>query len=190
MGVFKKGQNFYIDYYNGSTRWREKVGPSKGEATKALSIRQAQIALGTFNLVRRAGIPTFREFAGNYEKVVSEHKRGHAVERYYIPMFVDIFGKKKISEITAEEVERFQTERSHQVKPATVNRELTLLKHMFSKAVEWKKLSANPLRGIRPLDVPDSLDRILELDEEKRLLAACDCVRSPYLRPAVFLALR
>jgi integrase len=189
VGVFKRGKNFYIDYYNGSTRRREIVGPVKGEAKRALAVRQAEIALGTFNLVRWTRIPTFREFAEKYEKVVSELKRGHAVERYYIRMFVKLFGKKKINEITAEELERFQSERSHQVKPATVNRELTLLRHMFAKAVKWNLLAANPLRGVRSLEVPDSLDRILELDEEKRLLAACDCVRSHYLRPAVLLAL-
>jgi hypothetical protein len=79
----------------------------------------------------------FRAFADRYERLVSEHKRGRAVERYYIQMFVEIFGKEKINEITAEEGERFKTYRSRQVKPATVNRELTLLKHMFAKAVEW-----------------------------------------------------
>jgi integrase len=189
VGVFKKHGNWHIDYYCGSERFREKVGPAKGEAKRALAVRQAQIAQGTFNLVRTSRIPTFREFAEEYEKVVSQRKRGHAVERYYIRMFVDVFGKRKISEITAEEVEKFQTERSHQVKPATVNRELTLLKHMFAKAVEWTKLSANPLRGVRSLEVPTPLDRILELDEEIRLLAACDRVRSQYLRPAVLLAL-
>lgn len=80
-------------------------------------------------------------------------------------MFVHVFGKKKISEITAEEAERFKADRASQVRPASVNRELTLLKHMFAKAVEWNLLTANPLRGVRSLEVPDSLDRILEPDE-------------------------
>lgn len=99
------------------------------------------------------------------------------------------FGNKRISEITGEEVERIKTFRSRQVKPATVNRELTLLKHMFAKAVEWKLLLANPLRGVRPLNVPTRMERILELSEEERLLAACDRVRSRFLRPVVMLAL-
>jgi integrase len=49
--------------------------------------------------------------------------------------------------------------------------------------------ASNPLRGVRSLRVPTRLERILELDKEIRLLAACDRVRSPYLRPAVILAL-
>jgi len=189
VGVFKKDGNWHIDFYRGSKRVREKVGKSKGEAKRALSVRKAQVALGKFDLLPKPEIPTFRAFADRYERLVSEHKRGRPVERYYIRMFVDIFGKEKINEITAEEGERFKTYRARQVKPATVNRELTLFKHMFAKAVEWDLLAANPLRGVRSLRVPTRLERILELDEEIRLLAACDRVRSPYLRPAVILAL-
>jgi len=176
VGIFKRGQNFYIDYYYGSTRWREKVGPAKGEATKALSIRESEIALGKFKLVREARIPTFREFADEYEKVVSALKRGRAVERYYIQMYRSIFRNKKISEITAQEVERLTAYRARQVKPATVNRELALLKHMFAKAVEWGDVSSNPLGGIRPLKVDKPVERVLELDEEHRLLAAWQLV--------------
>lgn len=189
MGVFKRGDNWYLDYYVGSRRVREKAGPAKGAATRALSVREAEVALGKFNLQPRAKIPTFEAFADRYEKLVTVHKRGRAVERYYILMFVAVFGKKKISEITPQEAEGFKSYRSRQVKPATVNRELTLLKHMFAKAVEWKLLLANPLRGVRSLNVPIRMERILQLDEEIRLLAACECVRSQFLRPVVILAL-
>jgi integrase len=189
VGIFKRGENWYLDYYVGSRRVREKAGSAKGAASRALSVREAEVALGKFNLQPRADIPTFEAFADEYEKLVSVHKRGRAVERYYIQMFVAIFGKKKISEVTPEEAERIKSYRSRQVKPATVNRELTLLKHMFAKAVEWKLLLANPLRGVRCLNVPTRMERILELNEEIRLLAACDRVRSRFLRPVVILAL-
>jgi integrase len=189
VGVFKRGRNWYLDYYVGSRRVREKVGKAKGEAKRALTVRQAEVELGKFNLLPKVGIPSFEAFADRYEKLVSVHKRGRAVERYYIRMFVAHFRNKKISEFTAEEAERFKTIRSRQVKPATVNREMTVLRHMFAKAVEWKLLSANPLRGVRSLNVPIHMERILEADEEIRLLAACDRVRSRFLRPAVIIAL-
>ena len=189
MGLFKRGANWYLDFYVGSRRVREKVGPAKGEALRALAVRQAEVALGKFNLHPAASIPTFEAFAGRYETLVSAHKRGRAVERYYIRMFVVVFGKRKINEISSEDAERFKTNRAKEVKPATVNREMTLLKHMFAKAVEWKLLPTNPLRGIRSLNVPTHIERILELEEEARLLAACDRVRSRFLRPAVILAL-
>ena len=60
MGVFKRQGNWYIDYYHGTERIREIVGPAKGEALRALSIRKAEIAQGRFNLPRRVNVPTFR----------------------------------------------------------------------------------------------------------------------------------
>jgi integrase len=79
--------------------------------------------------------------------------------------------------------------RSREVKPATVNRELTVLRHMMSKAVKWELIDKNPSNGVKALPVPQSLERILDIDEESRLLAACDQIRSKVLRPAIILAL-
>jgi site-specific recombinase XerD len=56
-----------------------------------------------------------------------------------------------LGKITRADIERYQGERlstpgqsKAQVKPATVNRELAALKHMFNKAVEWKVVDDNP----------------------------------------------
>jgi len=87
MGVFQRGQHWYIDYYSGSERIREKVGPSKGEAFRALSVRQAEIALGKFNLVPKANVQSFALFARNYLELVSSQKRGYQNERYTIQSF-------------------------------------------------------------------------------------------------------
>ena len=54
------------------------------------------------------------------------------------------FGGKNIGDITTWQIEKFKTERKKEIKPASVNRELALLKHLFSKAVEWGKLKENP----------------------------------------------
>jgi hypothetical protein len=43
--------------------------------------------------------------ADRYEKLVSIHKRGREVERYYIQGFVDVFGKRRISELTSVDAE-------------------------------------------------------------------------------------
>jgi hypothetical protein len=56
-----------------------------------------------------------------------------------------------LGKITRADIERYQGERlstpgqsKAQVKPATVNRGLAALKHMFNKAVEWKVVDDNP----------------------------------------------
>jgi integrase len=128
-------------------------------------------------------------FADRYLELVSYHKRGYKNERYVIKTLKHVFRHRKLSDLTPEDAERFKTTRSGAVKPATVNRELTILKHMLSKAQEWKFIPINPFRGVRFLRVPKQIERVLEMDEEKRLVAACNRVRSPFLRHFVLLAL-
>ena len=189
VGVFERNNNWFIDFYAKGRRIREKVGPSKGDAIRALTVRKAQVALGKFNLIPRASIPTFKALANKYQQLVSVHKRGAAVEHYIIRMLVDMFGKFRIDGLTAEDAERFKTIRSRQVKPATVNREMTVLKHMMSKALGWKYISRNPFLGVKPLEVIPKAERILSWQEEGRLLAACKRVRSRILQAVIILAL-
>jgi len=71
------------------------------------------------------------------------------------------------------------------VKPATVNRELDVLKSILSKAVEWGKLLESPARMVKRLRVDNRRTRILSDDEQRRLLAVCP----KKLRALVMLAL-
>ncbi len=189
MAMFKRDKSWYVDYYFGSRRIRECVGSSKGEAIQALSSRQTDIARRAFKLPPRTGAPTFAVFAAKYLELVSVHKRSHAVERYIIGTLTRCFGKYRISDLTAEDTERFKSNRSRHVKPATVNRELTVLKSMFSKAVEWDLLISSPFKGVRYLRVPSHIERVLTADEEQKLLSASGDVRTPYLKDVITLAL-
>jgi hypothetical protein len=67
MGVFRRNGAWYIDYYNGNRRVREKVGSSKGEAKSALAIRQAQIVQGRFGFRSPLSVPVFEHFAERYK---------------------------------------------------------------------------------------------------------------------------
>lgn len=189
MGVFKRHGQYFIDYYYRGRRQREKVGPSKGEAIQALSVRQAEIAQGKFKLLPKRGSPRFEAVSAKYLELVSIHKRGHKVEQYIIKTLNAFYGKTRARNLSAEDAERYKAVRSHQVQPATVNRELTVAKHMLSKAVEWKLIAENPFRGVRNLEVPKRDERVLSAYEEVKLVAACDQVRSRLLRPLVVLAL-
>ena len=64
--------------------------------------------------------------------------------------------------------------------PSTLNREVTVLKHMMRRAVVWEYLSRNPfldsqggvLAGLKALREPGGRTRFLNLDEIDRLLAS------------------
>lgn len=189
MGVFHRHGKYYINYYDRGRRIREMVGPSKGAAVQALSIRLAEIAQGKFKIMPRRGAMTFDGLADKYQELISIQKRSHHVEKYILKTLAASFGSLRVFDLCAEDAERYKAVRSKSVKPATVNRELTVAKHMLTKAVEWEIIPGNPFRGVRSLSVPKCVERVLGYDEETKLLAACDKVRSRFLRTLVLLAL-
>lgn len=189
MKIVKRNGSYYLDYYFRGRRVREKVGSSKGAAVRARSVREGEILQGRFKIVPKRGAPTFEILADRYSSLVSVHKRGHHVEQYIIRTLKAHFGKYRVSDLTLEDAEEYKTKRSRSVKPATVNRGLTLAKHMLAKAVEWEMIADNPFRGVHNLRVATRLDRVLTAEEETRLLTACDRVRSHFLKPAIILAI-
>jgi hypothetical protein len=79
--------------------------------------------------------------------------------------------------------------------PSTLNREVTVLKHMMRRAVVWEYLSRNPfldsqggvLSGLKALREPGGRTRFLNLEEIDRLLASCEPI--PYLKAFATVAL-
>ncbi|MGA2631846.1 MAG: tyrosine-type recombinase/integrase [Terriglobia bacterium] len=189
MAMFRRNGNWFIDFYIGPRRVREKVGPSKGQAKKALKSRLGEIVQGRFRLSKPSCNMTFKALAERYLKLVSSQKRGYASERFRIATLIAYLGKHRLSDLTAEHAERFKVERSKVVSPATINRELGNLKHILRMAIAWKFLEANPFAESKLLHVPGRPERTLGEDEEGKLLSACNNVRSQHLRPIVVLAL-
>lgn len=73
---------------------------------------------------------------------------------------------------------------------ATVNRYLTTLQCVFSKAVvEWELLEVNPFFRVKKLQEPKGRVRYLSKEERASLLAECQNAKNPYLFPAVIVAL-
>jgi integrase len=70
------------------------------------------------------------------------------------------------------------------IQPATLNRELSLLKHVFTKAIEWGKCKENPAKKVKRLKGEVKRVRFLMPDEVQKLLPNC----VDYLKPIVTLA--
>jgi len=189
MKIVERNGNYYLDFYYRGRRVREKVRSSKGAALRARSVREGEILQDRFKIVPKRGAKRFEDLTEKYLELTSPKKRSHHVEKYILNTLQKYFGKLRISDMNGADAERYQVDRSKSVKPATVNRELTVAKHMFTKAVEWKLIADNPFRGLRNLEVPKRDERVLSAEEEIKLLAACYQIRSRLLRPLLVLAL-
>jgi integrase len=82
------------------------------------------------------------------------------------------------------------TERETIRAPATVNRYISALAHVFSVAVkEWCWLEDTPFNKLRKLKEPRGRIRFLSDDERKALLKACKLSKNKYLYPIVLICL-
>jgi integrase len=138
----------------------------------------------------------FHDFAKKYLKWSIENKKPSAKTREMSMMrsLDREFGEKFLHTITSFDIEGWKVKRKkanrekakkkREVKPATVNRELAVLKTLFNKAVEWGKLKESPARKVKPLNGGVNRLRYLMPDEVQRLISNC----SDHLKPIVIVA--
>jgi len=186
MAIFKKNNNWYIDYYVNGRRKRESIGPSKELAKKVLQKRKVQIAENKYLDVKRNDRIPFSEMAKLYLEVYSKpNKRSSWRDEISVKHLQSFFGRRNLHEITPLDVEKYKKKRVDEVSPATVNRETTCLKHILNKANEWGKIESNPIASVKLFKVREGRVRYLEKEEITRLIDACP----DYIKPIVIVAL-
>lgn len=90
----------------------------------------------------------------------------------------------KLAAIRRADVQRYVTQRSGEVSPASIVKELNTLKHLMSLAIEWELIPASPAHGVKPPKVPAGRVRYLQPTELRAVLEACP----EWLRPIAGLA--
>jgi integrase len=190
MAVFKKQGVYWIDYYANGRRKRERIGPDKRLAETVLKKRKVAIAEGKYLDKRRVPRCTFQELASLYLEWAKAKHRGFASTKSRIGHLTDEFGPVQLSTITPLMVDSYVSRRAAVRKPATVNRELQLLHHMFRKAQEWGKALNNPVTHRQLLRVNNRRLRYLSLEEMGRLLAAAEDSLRPLLITALHTGFR
>jgi len=188
MGIFRKDENYYIDYYVDGRRKREKIGKSRKLAETVLAKRKVQIAEGKFLDIKKDLKVKFCEITPLYLKnYCRTNNKQSTVERKngIISYFNNIFGQKYIYEISALDIEDYKRTRLEAGKAiATINKELSVLRNILNTAAEWGKLRKAPPK-IRLLKENNQRIRYLDEDEEILLFNACP----EFLKPIIEVAL-
>jgi integrase len=89
------------------------------------------------------------------------------------------FGSMRISEIRKVHVQKYVTDRSSEVSPASVTKELNCLKHLLGLALEWEVIPVNHARGVKGPKAPAGRVRYLQPTELRAVLESCPI----WLRP-------
>jgi len=189
----------WILHYKQGGKWIQKVSKYAQtmeeaiEELKAIFTNNRNVALGLAPKVKR--VP-FKEFADSFLHNYVE-ARGLASKRSiecYLEKLMAFFGSTPLDEITTDNIGQLITflrkrskksRRKGEATNSTVNRCLAILRKTLRYAVSCRCLEKQYLPEFSMLQENPSRNRILTLDEEKRLLAAC----APHLRPLITTAI-
>ena len=186
---------YYIRYQFQGTDIKERVGrKSRGFtrelAREALKSRLGDIARGQFNLEKTRKPVPFSKLVERYREFASGYKRGWETEKYIVEEFASLFGDTPLAQITTWQIEKWKAEGGKRLNPVTVNRRLTVIKHMLKQAVEWDLVKSNPATSVKRFTVNSERTRFLTQHEIQTLLETCEKqITSPWLLPLVTLAL-
>jgi integrase len=184
MALRRRGQKWYADYYADGARVIECTGTAnRREAEKFLALRISEVERGVF--VKPVNT-LLAELGERYIEHARLHKRSWKRDVQMLSNLEAFFGPVKLRDITASRVEEYQRERVKAVSPATSNREMALLKHMFNMAERWgEHQGTNPVRLVRFLPEDNLRFETLSEIEEKSLYLASP----PYLRDLIVFAI-
>lgn len=188
MGVFLRGATYWMSFSADSGQVRRSCGTANRKLALEIYHKQRTLIAEGRYLDKKVERPKdkFSDFAAVYlERHAKIYKKSwKSSDKSYLNHLLPVFGDFYLSDITSTMILKYMDDRCAQVKPASVNRELALLKVMYSKAEEWGYVSDTPTRKVKKLKGETlGRTRYLTNQEMERLLSKCD----PGLREIVLV---
>jgi len=152
--IYKHGRSWYISFYAQGVRVRERIGSinliTKGIAEQALKVRVAEVIQGKFNIESVKKYLSIEDLINKYLNWIKDNQKTSTREKSVLKIFLNYIRIKRINEITTWDIEQYKSKRKKDgLKPNTINRELTVLRSMFNRAIEWDELKTNPVKGVK-----------------------------------------
>jgi len=139
-------------------------------------IRRGVYEFGTAN------IPTLAQGLEQYVKKITVNKRGAKKETYLVTSMVNLpMASKRLDQIQAAEFAKLRDRWLKDLAPATVQRRLSILTHLYTIAIrEWGYSITNPLLQIAKPKISNQRTRTISWEELETILtrAPNDAIRN------------
>ena len=188
---------------------RESDGTTRTQAEDFISSARSDAKHDRLTLPKGRKVAlSFRQAAKKYLSRLKEEggkditKKRRRIELHLIPFF----GDKPISKISSFDIERYKKHRSNEkaikssakgkkptykesgASPGTVNRELAVLSHLFSRAIDWGWISHRPAK-IQRHNEDSGRITYLTVEQAKRLIECAIQDRNPQIYPFILIGL-
>jgi len=170
---------FYCEWGRGK---RSRIGDAALiTVTRAREIAEQRIANAKRGEIPqpqiRNNVPTLEKFIDDkYEAWALAHQKAGAANVQRIRGAFPDYMDTRIDQLTGWTFEQWKTQRKKNgIAPATINRDLTMLRAAMNNAVEWGLIQTNPLSTVKALKGADvKRVRYLSDEEEKQLMRTLD----------------
>jgi integrase len=179
--VRKRGDSWQIDYFDPNGKRVRQSFKKKKDAEAELGKRVSLIAEKRYLDVKKDYNTTLGELLDKYTENYRNQVWFKTSKSYFLENFRQFFGKDtRLANIRYVDLETYQnhlkqkpTKQGKIRTDATVNREMTCLHHVFTKAVEWEMTERSPFDRGKTLLLKENNKRLRYLSKQEidKLLA-------------------
>ena len=151
MSLFKRGNVWWSYFYVDGIRYQQSTETKNRRQAEAVEAKlKEEITAQRFRLVQADPNMTFGQLAGKF--IASGIARKHHL--YHLKFLLPFFAEVPVLRISKPLTEEFRRKRLanpivRPIKDATVNRDLSVLRHLLYWAVDEQLLEANPLARLK-----------------------------------------
>ncbi|OGH98330.1 MAG: hypothetical protein A2039_05160 [Candidatus Melainabacteria bacterium GWA2_34_9] len=187
MAIYEKNSRWYLKLQIRGKRYHQAIpeATNRRDAEKAETILKAELLQGKYNLIDNKGEKLIDIAFELFKKKGAATRKGWKNDKSTVATLENFFNGKKFKEISPFTVEKYRIFRQGQgLKPASINRDITILSGVFNIAIDERLTDVNPCRGVKPLRVDNYREKFLSVDDEHKLIKACTDYFA-YLKPVL-----
>ena len=184
-----------LDFRHQGKRYQVRLGSNitKTAARELAQVKRAAILKGEAGIGKKPKDIGFDKAAELFLQWTEANRKPKTLKCYteFVSQLLKFFGGKNLSKIHPFLIEKYKRKRLNDGAKVAVNRELSCLKNIFNRCIEWKKFEgANPVKGVQMVKETRGRLRWLDYDEEDRLLAAASEPARTIILVGIYAGLR
>jgi integrase len=185
VSLLKRGNVWWAYLYRDGIRYQYSTGTSnRKQAEKIEDKLKQELNDRRFQIVQSDPSMTFGQLAARF--IAGGSVRPHHL--YHLKLLLPFFSESPALRITkslADEFRKARHSRNQAIKDATINRDLSVLRHILYWAVDEQLLAANPLTRMKMARERRTRRQVLSVAEEVLLLGTA----KDHLRAMIMIAL-
>lgn len=179
MSLFKRGNIWWAYLYRDGIRHQYSTGTANRRKAEIIEAKlKEEVNDRRFQIAESDPHLKFAELAARF--VASGSVRPHHLYhlKFLLPFFAE-FPVLRITKSLAEEFRRARRQHNAAIKDATINRDLSVLRHILYWAADEQLIPANPVARLKMARERRTRRQVLSVAEEQLLLGAARITCAP-----------